>query len=742
MRKAALAACLFALCGPAEAQQAQQVIIGNSVSPPYQAGTNFGPKSIGFHVESSPLFLEDIQVVLEGELVGDVGASITFTLNADNNGMPADTPIATIGSQVVTFSLAAPRSYTITPPAPLILDRNTAYWIQAEFHDDPDTHGTVNWNQPYPAIKPTSPSELATFVRYDLNFDLNLTPSATWNAIVVRGRVAPPSSGTAARAFLTGSRYGQPISPSDNLDGHFDKDTFSTNVFVEHVGWSGAGGILPVTGPRVGSYVSTLNIPTSGVGTGGARGIAFAQYRNDTSGPLTVPAVATLDGEFPYGAGHATAAVYVFDYTEFLSAINQSGKTMPQFLLGADTLSAYRIADPVALSVTRLFPATAALGDAFVNVDLSTTIPVTVGPIAVTVAAGQSVFVVFDVSAYAPPGSTVQFAKTLKPAAGFMGGLTPVGPRTPEPSPAANLIVAPAATTNAITTPVIVTAAATTSAGLPVPNTLVFFEITAGPNMQPLGPVMTDAAGRASFSYPGGASGGTDDVQASIGTLKSNVAQITWTAPGPFDHIDISPASATIPAGASQSYTALASDVFSNSIGDVTGATSFTISPDGSCTAATCTATVSGVHTVTAVHNGGTRATATLDVIRVTSGYTFNGFFDPIEMSTLNLVVWNTVKAGQAVPIRWSLTLNGGPVSDPKSFSGVSSYPVVCSSGAGSIDDAIEEPAVGASGLQYKDGGNWQFNWETLKSYKNSCRAVVVKFSDGTTSPPAMFKFK
>src|SRR4029079_2145734 len=133
----------------AEAQQAQQVIIGNSVSPPYQAGTNFGPKSIGFHVESSPLFLEDIQVVREGEFVGDVGASITFTLNADNNGMPANTPIATIGSQVVTFSLAARRSYTITPPAPLILDRNTAYCIQAEFHDDPDTHGTVNWNQPY-----------------------------------------------------------------------------------------------------------------------------------------------------------------------------------------------------------------------------------------------------------------------------------------------------------------------------------------------------------------------------------------------------------------------------------------------------------------------------------------------------------------------------------------------------------------------------------------------------------------
>ena len=104
--------------------------------------------------------------------------------------------------------------------------------------------------------------------------------------------------------------------------------------------------------------------------------------------------------------------------------------------------------------------------------------------------------------------------------------------------------------------------------------------------------------------------------------------------------------------------------------------------------------------------------------------------------------MWNTVKAGQAVTVKWLLTANGAPVSDPASFVGLSSYPVACSSGSGSIDDAIDQPATGNSGLQYNGAGTWQYNWQTSSSYQNSCRAVVVKFSDGTTSPAANFKFK
>src|SRR5207247_3716903 len=52
---------------------------------------------------------------------------------------------------------------------------------------------------------------------------------------------------------------------------------------------------------------------------------------------------------------------------------------------------------------------------------------------------------------------------------------------------------------------------------------------------------------------------------------------------------------------------------FNNSLGSVTANTTFTIAPDGSCTGATCTASVGGAHTVTGTDAGKT-GTATLTV--------------------------------------------------------------------------------------------------------------------------------
>jgi hypothetical protein len=48
-------------------------------------------------------------------------------------------------------------------------------------------------------------------------------------------------------------------------------------------------------------------------------------------------------------------------------------------------------------------------------------------------------------------------------------------------------------------------------------------------------------------------------------------------------------------------------------LGDVTAATTFTIGPDGSCTAAVCRAAIAGAHTVTGT-DGGAKGTATLSV--------------------------------------------------------------------------------------------------------------------------------
>ena len=185
-----------------------------------------------------------------------------------------------------------------------------------------------------------------------------------------------------------------------------------------------------------------------------------------------------------------------------------------------------------------------------------------------------------------------------------MAGMTALGVSTPEPPAVGNLTLAPVATTNPITTPVTVTATALTGSGAPVPNTIVFFDISAGPNAQPLGPALTDANGQAAFSYAGGAVAGADVIHARIGTFESNAAAITWTTPGPLDHISVSPASATIAAGSSQPDAAQALDVFEHGIGDITSGTTFTISPNGACTGATCTATIAGAHTVTATSTG------------------------------------------------------------------------------------------------------------------------------------------
>src|SRR5439155_16776917 len=82
---------------------------------------------------------------------------------------------------------------------------------------------------------------------------------------------------------------------------------------------------------------------------------------------------------------------------------------------------------------------------------------------------------------------------------------------------------------------------------------------------------------------------------------------------GGLDRIVISPSSATISAGGSQAYTAQGFDASNNSLGDVTAFTSFSISPEGSCAGATCTANVGGPHTVTGNDSGKT-STASLNV--------------------------------------------------------------------------------------------------------------------------------
>jgi Big-like domain-containing protein/peptidase C25-like protein len=115
--------------------------------------------------------------------------------------------------------------------------------------------------------------------------------------------------------------------------------------------------------------------------------------------------------------------------------------------------------------------------------------------------------------------------------------------------------------------------------------------------------------------------------------------------------------------------------------------------------------------------------------------YAFRGFFQPVD----NLPVLNSVKAGNGVPVRFSLGGNQGlNIFKP-------GYPL-----STRIKCAAEDPitdieltvTAGSSSLSYDSGmGRYTYTWKTEKSWAGTCRALVMKFVDDTEHT-ATFKFK
>ena len=117
----------------------------------------------------------------------------------------------------------------------------------------------------------------------------------------------------------------------------------------------------------------------------------------------------------------------------------------------------------------------------------------------------------------------------------------------------------------------------------------------------------------------------------------------------------------------------------------------------------------------------------------VVTGYSFTGFFPPVD----NPPVMNVVNAGNSVPLKFSLFgfrgLNvfapGYPASQPMSCSG-------------GVNDPLEEIAPpGGSGFTYDPATNqYKYIWRTERSWRGTCRQLVVRFRDGTEKR-ANFRF-
>jgi dipeptidyl aminopeptidase/acylaminoacyl peptidase len=152
--------------------------------------------------------------------------------------------------------------------------------------------------------------------------------------------------------------------------------------------------------------------------------------------------------------------------------------------------------------------------------------------------------------------------------------------------------------------------------------------------------------------------------------------------------------------------------------------------PDGS---AIDTASVGPkTFTVNAADNAGNPSSLTHDY---TVAYDFSGFFQPVD----NLPTLNEVKAGSAIPVKFSLGGDQGlsilAAGYPKSEQ------IMCSSTA-EVDGIESTVTAGSSGLTYDSTTDrYTYVWKTSKSWASTCRQLVVKLDD-TTSHRASFKFK
>jgi hypothetical protein len=119
----------------------------------------------------------------------------------------------------------------------------------------------------------------------------------------------------------------------------------------------------------------------------------------------------------------------------------------------------------------------------------------------------------------------------------------------------------------------------------------------------------------------------------------------------------------------------------------------------------------------------------------VTVLYDFTGFFSPVD----NLPTLNSVNAGRAIPVKFSLSgdkgLNIFAVGSPASA-------VIPCDASAPVVDLTDTVTAGSSSLSYSAGGEqYTYVWKTESSWAGTCRQLVLTLNDGTAHR-ANFKFK
>ena len=126
---------------------------------------------------------------------------------------------------------------------------------------------------------------------------------------------------------------------------------------------------------------------------------------------------------------------------------------------------------------------------------------------------------------------------------------------------------------------------------------------------------------------------------------------------------------------------------------------------------------------VAAKDNAGNAASATHNYGVV---YDFSGFFQPVD----NPPMFNAVKAGSAVPVKFSLDgFHGLDIFAP----GYPKSQVVACDSTAPVDGIEETTTAGSSGLSYDASlDRYTYVWKTQKSWAGTCRQLVTRLTDDT----------
>jgi len=145
--------------------------------------------------------------------------------------------------------------------------------------------------------------------------------------------------------------------------------------------------------------------------------------------------------------------------------------------------------------------------------------------------------------------------------------------------------------------------------------------------------------------------------------------------------------------------------------------------------------TAVGTHTLTATATDKAGNTATKTLSYTVKPYSFNGFYQPVDMNG----VYNTVKGGSTVPLKFELFKGTTELTSTSYINQpLQATKISCTSGA--TEDTIELLATGGTSLRYDStGGQYIYNWKTPTGI--GCYKVTVSATDGS-SITAYFKTK